>query len=72
MFEKDCCKSWKATARVSTHLPLFPRLYYERRFLMDVVIVEAGEEGKMGGDPCGRLPGFTTALLPISSVSFMC
>ncbi len=46
----------KATARVPAHHPSRSRLYYERRYFVVVVIVEAGEEGMRSGDPCGRLP----------------
>ena len=47
----------KATARVPTQPRIHSRLYYERLSLtVVVVIVEAGAERMMGGDPCGRLP----------------
>jgi hypothetical protein len=45
----------KATARVSTLPCRHPRLYYDYDGQGRAFIVEAGEEGMMGGDPCGRL-----------------
>ncbi len=58
----------RATARVPSHHPLHPRPYNERPSEPPGVIVRAGVDVVMGGDPRGR-PGAISATIPITSMS---